>query len=230
MSERVVRADFATPPGERRRRLAPSRARLAPTPGGLARRRLLVRTAKLAMPLLAAALFTLLLFWPDIEGRDGRLSFRRGPALVPEALQVTAPRYQGLDELNRPYTVTARIARLSREEGERDIILLDEPKADLLLDQGSSWVYVESRRGRYDRAAQFLELEGEVTIFHDNGTMFRTEEAAVQITDGSARGERPTLAQGSFGVIRAEGFEMRERGEVLIFTGRSHATLEGRQQ
>lgn len=230
MNERVVRADFATPPDERRRRLAPSRARKAPTPQALARRRTLVRLAKLAMPLLAAALFALLLFWPDIEGREGRLSFRRGPALVPEALHVTAPRYQGMDELNRPYTVTARVARMVREEGEREIILLDEPKGDLLLDQGSAWVYVESRRGRYDRAAERLDLEGEVTIFHDNGTMFRTEEAAVEVAAGNARGERPTLAQGRFGVIRAEGFEMRERGEVLIFTGRSHAILEGRQQ
>jgi lipopolysaccharide export system protein LptC len=230
VNERILRPDFATPPEQRRRSLAPSRARLAPTPSGLARRRMLVRGAKLAMPLLAAALFALLLFWPDIEGREGRLSFRRGPALVPEALQVTAPRYQGLDELNRPYTVTARVARLVREEGDREIVLLDEPKADMLLDQGNAWVYVESRRGRYDRAAQHLDLLGEVTIFHDSGIMFRTEEAAVEIADGSARGERPTLAQGSFGVIRAEGFEMRERGEVLIFTGRSHAILEGRQQ
>jgi lipopolysaccharide export system protein LptC len=230
VSERVVRADFAAAPEARRGRLAPSRARRAPTPAGLARRRLVVRVAKLAMPLLATALFALLLFWPDIEGREGRLSFRRGPSLVPEALQVTAPRYQGMDELNRPYTVTARIARLVREDGEREIVLLDEPRADMLLDGGNAWVYVESRRGRYDRAAQQLDLAGEVSIFHDNGTMFRTEEASVDIPDGSARGERPTLAQGSFGVIRAEGFEMRERGEVLIFTGRSHATLEGRQQ
>lgn len=230
MSERVVRADFATPPEERRRRLSPSRARSAPSARQLARRRVLVRLAKLALPLLAASLFALMLFWPDIEGREGRLSFRRGPALTPEALQVTAPRYQGTDEQNRPYTVTARTARMVREEGEREIVLLDEPKADLLLSDGAAWVYVESRRGRYDRATQHLELFGDVTIFHDNGTMFRTEEAFVDIPEGSARGERPTVAQGGFGVIRAEGFEMRERGEVLVFTGQSHAILEGRQR
>jgi hypothetical protein len=42
VNDRVVRADFATPPDERRRRLAPSRARKAPTPRALARRRMLV--------------------------------------------------------------------------------------------------------------------------------------------------------------------------------------------
>ncbi|MCX8134110.1 MAG: LPS export ABC transporter periplasmic protein LptC [Roseococcus sp.] len=230
MSERVIRADFATPPEERRRRLAPSRGRRAPSQREIARRRLMVRAAKLAMPLLAAALFALLLFWPDIEGREGRLSFRRGPTLAPETLQVTEARYQGADEQNRPYTVTARLARLLREEREREVVLLEDPRADMLLDDGAAWVYAESRRGRYDRAAQSLELQGDVTIFHDNGTMFRTEEAEVDIAGGSARGDRPTLAQGSFGVIRAEGFEMRERGAVLVFTGRSHAVLEGRQR
>ena len=95
----------------RRDMLAPSRARVAPSLRGMARRQAGVRLAKLALPAIALALLCLLLFWPEIDGKDGRLSFRRGPAVVAEALQVTAPLYQGLDELNRPYTVTALLAR-----------------------------------------------------------------------------------------------------------------------
>jgi lipopolysaccharide export system protein LptC len=230
MSDPLVRADFRVPAEDRRRGLVPSRARRLPSARGIARRRVLVRLAKLALPLLAAGLFTLIVFWPDIEGREGRLSFRRGPALVPEALQVVAPHYQGLDEQNRPYTVTAQLARMpSMAPGEAEIVLLTEPTADILLGEGA-WIYAESRAGRYDRGAQLLDLEGDVTIFHDNGAMFRTEQAPVRLQDGHASGERATMAQGPFGTVHAEGFELIDRGAVVIFTGRAHAVLEGRQQ
>lgn len=220
--QRVVRAL----PAARREMLAPSRARRVPSARSIARRQRLVRAAKLALPLTASALLALLLFWPDIEGREGRLSFRRGPALSPESLQVTEPRFQGVDELNRPYTVTARHAR---QPGREEILLLDAPRADITLTDGA-WALVEAERGRYDRAAHALDLEGDVRVWHDGGTLFRTERATVRLDAGEADGDRPTRAQGSFGTIKGEGFELRERGAVMVFTGRARAVLEGGQR
>jgi lipopolysaccharide export system protein LptC len=238
MSERRVRQDFSVLPAEHRRGLIPSRARSAPSAGALARRRGLVRVAKLGLPLLAAGLFGLILFWPDIDGRDGRLSFRRGDTPVPEALQVLAPRYQGLDEMGRPYTVTARNGRVARPPADangaerpaagNEIVLLEQPKADIVLTDGG-WLYMQSLQGRYDRAARTLDLDGEVTVFHDNGLTFRTRRAAVEIDAGAARGDQATSAQGPFGTIHSEGFEMTERGAVVVFTGRARAVLEARE-
>jgi len=226
MSDKVRHADFGDFAPDRRRVLSPSRQRRVPSPGQIVRRQRFVQVMKLAMPLLAAAVLALLMFWPDIEGRDGRLSFRRGSSLVPEALQLVAPRFQGVDELNRPYTVTARMAR---QPGQENIMLLDLPRADIQLTDGV-WIYVESNHGRYDRPAQHLDLTGDVQLYHDNGTLFRTEAAAVQVDAGTARGERPTKVQGSFGTVESEGFELLDRGQVMIFTGRARAILEGRQQ
>lgn len=226
MKEEVRRTDFLEVGQDRRRALTPSRARQVPRAEQIARRQRLVAAMKLLMPLLAAGMLALMVFWPDIEGGNGRLSFRRGPALVPEALQLVAPRFQGVDELNRPYTVTARLAR---QPGQAEVLLMDLPRADILLTDGG-WVYVEGDRGRYDRAARHLELEGNVQVYHDNGMLFQTEAATVQVDAGVARGERPTQAQGSFGTIESEGFEMLDRGAVMIFTGRARAILEGRQQ
>jgi len=226
MGVEVRRTDFLEIGQDRRHALMPSRARRVPRAEQIVRRQRLVRGMKLLMPLLAAGVLGLMVFWPDIEGGNNRLSFRRGPALVPEALQLVAPRFQGVDDMNRPYTVTARLAR---QPGQEEILLMDLPRADILLADGG-WVYVESDRGRYDRKSRHLDLEGDVQIFHDNGMLFRTEAAAVQLDAGTARGERPTKAQGSFGTIQSEGFEMLERGTVMIFTGRARAILEGRQQ
>ncbi|MBC7430866.1 MAG: LPS export ABC transporter periplasmic protein LptC [Rubritepida sp.] len=215
----------------RRDMLAPSRARVAPSLRGMARRHALVRLAKLALPAIALALLCLLLFWPDIAGKEGRMSFRRGPSMVAEALQVTAPLYQGLDELNRPYTVTAQVAR--QQPGVvapgAEIIDLDAPRADITMTDGA-WIFLESREGVYDRGRNWLDLQGDVTIYHDNGTRFRSETAAVDLTAGSASSRRPTQAQGPFGTIVSEGFELTERGAVMVFTGRARAVLEGRQK
>jgi len=226
MSDKVRRTDFGAVTPDRRRVLSPSRQRRVPNSGEIVRRQRFVRVMKFLMPLMAAAVLALLLFWPDIEGRDGRLSFRRGPALVPEALQLVAPRFQGVDQLNRPYTVTARLAR---QPGQEEIMLLDLPRADILLTDGA-WIYVESNEGRYDRPGQHLDLMGDVRLYHDNGTLFRTEAAAVQVAEGTAHGERPTKVQGSFGTVESEGFELLDRGQVMIFTGRARAILEGRPQ
>ncbi|WP_421988999.1 LPS export ABC transporter periplasmic protein LptC [Roseococcus sp.] len=226
MSEKVHRADFAAPLHDRRRVLMPSRAREVPSASSIHRRHRFVQAMKFLLPLGAAGLLALLLLWPELEGRDGRLSFRRGPALVPEALQLVAPRFQGIDELGRPYTITARIGR---QVGQEEVMLLDQPRADILLNDGA-WVYIEANNGRYDKPAQHLDLDGDVRIFHDNGMLFRTEAAAVQIDQGSADGDRPTQAQGSFGTIESEGFQLRDRGAVMIFTGKAHAVLEGRQR
>ncbi|MFL1460800.1 LPS export ABC transporter periplasmic protein LptC [Roseococcus sp. DSY-14] len=210
----------------RRRVPNPSRARLAPSAGQVQRRARAVWLVKLALPAIAVSLLAVLFLWPEIEGREGRLSFRRGPAVTGESLQVVSPRFQGVDELNRPFTVTAR---LGRQVGQEEVMLLEAPRADILLNDGA-WVFVESRDGRYDKPAHVLELNGDVRIFHDGGTLFVTEAATVLLNEGSAHGERPTQAQGSFGTIDSEGFRMTERGAVMVFTGRARAVLEGRQQ
>jgi lipopolysaccharide export system protein LptC len=220
----------------RRDMLAPSRARVAPSARGMARRYAAVRLAKLALPASAVTLLVLLMFWPDIEGKEGRLSFRRGPAVVAEALQVTAPLYQGLDELNRPYTVTARLARQRSNAAAgvpvtagAEVIALDAPRADMTMTDGA-WLLIESREGVYDRGRTWLDLAGDVTIYHDNGMRFQSDSASVDITGGNASGNRPTQAQGPFGTIVSEGFELRERGAVVIFSGSARAVLEGNQK
>jgi lipopolysaccharide export system protein LptC len=213
-------------PTQRRTITPPSRPRRMPTPRQIARRQRGVQIAKLSLPLLAALLISLLLFWQEIEGRESRLSFRRGPAITAESLQIVSPRFQGVDELQRPYTITARHGR---QPGQEEIMLLEAPRADILLSDGA-WILVEADRGRYERETQRLELDGDVRVWHDSGVLFRTEQALVRLDAKEAEGDRPTRAQAPFGTIESEGFEMREGGAVMIFTGRAHAVLEGRQQ
>jgi lipopolysaccharide export system protein LptC len=208
-----------------RHMLPPSRQRRAPTSGQMARRRFFVRVSKRLLPALALALLALVVFWPEIEGNEdrSRVSFRRTAQPRAEALRVVNPRYQGIDELNRPYTVTANAGQ---QQGSAEILDLDEPRADILLTDGG-WIYLQARNGRYDKPASHLDLAGEVTIYHDNGTMLQTDQAAVEIDAGTASGDQPVAAQGPFGTLTSEGFRLADRGAVVVFTGRAHAVLEG---
>ncbi len=212
-------------PAPARRHLPPSRPRRAPRPGQLARRRVLVGLAKRLLPVLALGLLAVVVFWPEIEGNDerSRVSFRRVPQPRAESLRVLSPRYQDVDELSRPYTVTARAAQ---QLGAEQVLDLEAPRADMVLTDGG-WVHVSADSGRYDRPRHHLDLAGDVTIHHDNGMTLRTAEAAVEVEAGAASGNAPVAAQGPFGTLESEGFRLKERGAVVVFTGRAHAVLEG---
>ena len=153
-----------------------------------------------------------------------RVSFRRVLQVAPDSVRVVEPRYQGIDQQERPFNVTADVA--TQNGGRQEVVELDRPRADILLNDGA-WVLLESRKGVYDRERNHLDLSGEVTLWHDDGTMLVTEEAAVQLGAGSASGDAPVAAQGPFGTLTSDGFRLRDRGQVVVFTGKARAVLEG---
>ena len=215
----------ATQRAASRRLLAPSRARQAPSVAQLARRRLLVSFAKRALPALAVALLATVALWPEFDSAAdrGRVAFRRVLQTKPEALRIIEPRYQGIDEQSRPFTVTARLAV---QAGEETMVELEAPRADIVLSDGA-WVYVESLTGRYDRPAAKLDLAGVVTVHHDDGTQFVTARARLDLKAGSGEGDDPVAAQGPFGTLTSEGFRLVDRGQVVVFTGQARTVLEG---
>lgn len=210
-----------------RRLLPPSRERWAPSSAQIARRRIAVRLAKWLLPAAGLGLLAAIAIWPELDRMEdrARVSFRRVVQATPDSVRVVDPRYQGLDEQNRPFTVTAGVATQTESA---DIVDLDAPRADILLTDGS-WVLLESRTGRYDKARNVLDLSGEVTLWQDGGNLLVTEAAEIQLHEGAASGDRPVAAQGPFGTLTSEGFRLTERGQVVVFTGRARAVLEGGQ-
>lgn len=181
--------------------------------------------SKRVLPLAAVALLASIALWPEFESAAdrGRVAFKRVADVRPDALHVVDPRYQGLDEQNRPYTVTAAAAV---QAGDADVVNLRAPRADLQLTDGG-WVYLEAEQGRYDRQRNWLDLSGQVTIHHDDGTQFVTESASLDIATGDASGDAPVASQGPFGTLTAQGFRLFDRGQRVVFNGQSRAVLEG---
>jgi lipopolysaccharide export system protein LptC len=210
-----------------RRTMLPSRARVQVSAGSIMRRRVAVRLAKLLLPLGALALLSAIALWPEIDGvaDRGRMAFRRAAQTDAEAMRISGARYQGVDDQNRPYNVTADSAVQQDKTG---LIDLTKPRADILLTSGA-WMLLEARDGQFDRPKSLLDLQGNVTLWHDNGTTMKSETAHIDVHAGEAESDQPTAAQGPFGTIESEGFRLRDRGQVMVFTGKSHAVLEGKQ-
>lgn len=205
----------------------PSRERRPPSAGALARRRVTVALAKRVLPLAALGLLAAIALWPEFEtaAERGRIAFRQAGQVTPSALHLINPRYQGVDDQNRPFTVTAASAAQAASE---EIVELDVPRADMLLTDGG-WIYLEARQGRFDKPRNQLNLAGAVTLHHADGTQFTTARAAIDLHASAAEGDDPVAAQGPFGTLTAEGFRLRERGEVVVFTGRARVVLESTQ-
>lgn len=203
-----------------------TKERRAPTPGQMLRRRLAVGALKWLLPAAAVVLLAAIALWPEFDRSEdrGRLSFRRLTGGVPDAMRVVNPRYDGMDDLQRPYTVTASIA--AQQGADPNIVALTAPRADMTLADGE-WIMLESDDGRFVRNTNILDLWGRVTLFHDNGTTMLTERAHIELNAGSAEGDAPVAAQGPFGTLVSEGFRLTERGAVVVFTGRARTVLEG---
>lgn len=207
-------------------RIGIARARVAPTQRRIRRRRRFVGAAKLLLPFCGLALLASIAVWPELERvRDSAaVALRRGLAVDPESGQMQSPRYRGVDERGRPYTVSAKMAR----EVSPGRIALTLPKGDL-VPENAAWLMVEAERGVFLQHTSQLDLSGEVVLYRNDGTTLRTDAAAVELKSGAGASSEKTHAEGPFGVLDAQGFTLVDKGASIQFTGPAHLVLNSQK-
>jgi len=176
---------------------------------------------KRMLPAIAAGLLLLLLAWPRLQTAMERLKAKLPRLDISQAgdLRMVNLRYTGYDKHGRPVTITAESAR-QRPGGKDDVVELQAPKADLTTQNGT-WLALTSETGMYQPGDQQLDLFGNVELFQDKGNSFRTDSAHVDIAKGTAEGNEAVEGNGPFGNVRAEGFRIEDRGDVIVFLGKS---------
>jgi lipopolysaccharide export system protein LptC len=184
-----------------------------------------VALMKFLLPAVAAGLLLLVVAWPRLQPSIERFRIGIPKVDISDAsdFRMLNARYSGIDKQNRPFTVTAEVAR--QMSGKDDLLALEAPKADMTLQSGS-WLEVTADTGDYQSRAQKLDLFGHVNLFHDRGYEFRTDSAYVDMAAGTAEGDKPVEGQGVFGTVTAEGFRLLDHGDTIVFTGKSHLVLE----
>lgn len=190
---------------------------------GVARRRTVVSLGKLVLPAVALGLLAALALWPELDrGPDSaRLAYRR-MGLAPQAGELADPRYRGVDANGQPYTITAERAHQA-EQGRTDMV---EPRADMTQASGA-WLMLQARRGVYLPRQGTLDVEGEVTLYRDDGLTLRSNAATIDLHAGIANGAEQVHVEGAFGTLDAQGFVMLDKGAVLRFSGPARLVLNG---
>ena len=183
-----------------------------------ARYSLFVNLMRFVLPAIAFTLVVLVIAWPQMH--PGKVRFHINFANISpkdaNTLAMVKPRFTGVDEGQRPYTVTAESA--SQVASGSPLIDLDQPVADVTLKDGT-WVALRSTEGTYDQNSHDLDLRGAVNLYHDKGYEFETARAWLNLQAGTAHGEEPVEGQGPFGQLQSKGFRISQHGKYVIFTG-----------
>jgi lipopolysaccharide export system protein LptC len=169
-------------------------------------------------------------------------------------VKVQKVQYNGVDASNRPYSITAETASQPQKadsgaapaaadpggdgkpaaaaaaqpdaeaEAKADIINLQKLIADMTMKDGA-WVAVTADDGVFHRDAGTVDLSGNVTLFHDTGLSFETDAATVDLKNDWARGDQPVEGQNADGQLASQGFEIKDDGRTILFTGRAYLKL-----
>ena len=204
--------------------LSPARGRQPPRLSHRNRYSLFVHWMKFLLPALACALILLVVAWPQIAPDEKLFQVEpiKNAAQEAQNLNMINARFSGFDDKEQPFTVTADMA--TQRPGEKDRVELQRPKADITLQDGT-WLALTAKVGYYDRATETLDLVGAVNLFHDEGFEVRTEKAQVDLKNGIASGNVPVESQGPSGTLTSEGFRVLDKGDTVVFTGKSRMIL-----
>jgi lipopolysaccharide export system protein LptC len=216
-------------------------------------RRGLVLGLKIGLPLIALAGATYVVIWSRTHNSTiTPLDFTKDVAKQTSDVKVSRVKYDGVDAQNRPFSITADsavqpqdappppkpVAGLGGDDkapapsttqqqqpaANANLINLQKPLADMTMRDGA-WVAVQADSGVYDRDAGTVDLHGNVMLFHDTGLTFETDAAKVDLRNDTASGDQPVEGSRPDGELAAEGFEVRNGGQTVIFTGRAYMKL-----
>jgi lipopolysaccharide export system protein LptC len=179
---------------------------------------------KIALPILAVAIVSYLTYRSYYSQSDTRVSIpvAEDAPKLDAGMKVSGIAFEGMSKSDRPFSVTALSATEAKDN--KDLIDLEEPQAEIEL-SSVTWIAVTAEHGRYDRKLDRVDLDGAVTVYHDNGLTFSTEEAAMDLLANTASGSKPVTGADDRRQLSAEGFEMLDDGATVLFKGRAHLKI-----
>lgn len=203
------------------------RSAAAPDPGWLERLQKARRRTRFVKQLKVGLILAMLALGGAVGFFIVRSAVNPPPSIdAPQvAGQVLNPRFTGRDSDGMPYVISALSAeRPETAAAEMIATELVAPRLNF-TGQDSPSAAVEAARGTYDETARTLDLHDGVSFATDNGYRFESEHALVYVDEGRIVGDRMIMGEGPLGSIRAQGFEIRNGGDSVVFSGNVVARL-----
>lgn len=175
-----------------------------------------VRRMRLVLPIIALALFAIVFVWSDVQNNN--IMAVQDVAKAPDIGQneLVNPKFESTDEDNQPFTITAK--RAVQNKSDEQLVMLDEPLADLLLNSGD-WVAAKADRGSFRQDNKMLLLRGNVRLYHDKGYQLEMEELDIDLRQNTALSKVEVAGQGPEGTLASKGLEGFADAGRVIFNG-----------
>lgn len=184
-----------------------------------------VRLLKFALPVAAVAMIAGFagkswLAAPDSATFDlGSLAIEGG------RLVMSDPRLDGITgAAGRSYIMTA--TRAIQDIGMSGRVDLEGINAKFPISD-AGWMNVTAPTGVFDRDANRLDIDSELTIIGDDGLKAVLKSAVVDVAAGNLDTADPVDITLDGAHISADSMSVRERGAVLIFENRVRMQIEG---
>ncbi|WP_374370040.1 LPS export ABC transporter periplasmic protein LptC [Dongia sp.] len=193
------------------------------------RRRSRLLWLKVLLPIIAIGTIGYLSIWSYRNLSDTRITVEavEKVPLLDAGMKVSGIAFEGRNDKDRAFSVTALSA--TETTGNKDIVNLEEPQAQIELSE-TSWIAVTAEKGVFDRQRDFVDLKGAVTLYYENGMTFVTDQAEIDLSNNDASSSLPVTGTDERRELTAEGFELRENGDVVFFKGRSHLRILPKQE
>lgn len=213
------------------RKIAPRRDPAASQFRRKGRRGASVRLLKIALPLVVFVSLGYVTYW-WLQSRGNIVDPTLIQSVPPDdagkaEVTVQDVKYDGKDAKGRPFSITADSA--SHVDGDDRHISLKKPLADIVMASGA-YVALMANDGLLDRDADIITLNGDVTLFHDNGLSFQTDSATINLKDKTAEGDDVVEGQNGDGELISQGFRVRDDGDTIEFTGKAYMKIYPKQK
>lgn len=171
--------------------------------------------SKMLLTFLAFIMIAIIIALPIIssDSEGLRIAFDASEGTAAESMPMMKnPRYQGVDDKNQPYTITADAAIQNDEQ----TVILNALKADMFLSD-DSWLMLSANDGTLNTEIKTLLLSGDVQLYHDKGYEFHAPEAHIDLRKNLAYGNKNIKGYGPMGTISANNFRIENNGKRLLF-------------
>lgn len=175
-----------------------------------------VSFSKLLLGGMSIVMIATIVVMPLIHGdKEGiRLAFSSVQEQAESVPMMTNPTFQGVDEKNQPYYVTADSAlQLDSQQ-----IVLNKVQGDMLTDV-DAWLSVKADKGLINNEKKTMRLSESVELLHFDGYEFETDSVEIDMQARSARGSSAVKGYAPVGEISADGFDWDHNAKVLRFNG-----------
>jgi lipopolysaccharide export system protein LptC len=105
------------------------------------------------------------------------------------------------------------------------IVHLTEIAGDTTTKDGT-WVHLSANKGLFDRESERLTLNGDVSLFTDEGNEIHSANAVINLARGEIDGGGPVAGHGPYGRFEATRFVIRDKGNTLLLTGNVKLVIE----